>query len=312
MRKKAALDIANEQPTTSNNTRVDSHGNAMYTIHSLPSSMFHLGSENFVTITLFNGFTRIHIRRYKTDPEGYLHPTRSGVSLPLTTWKSFQEKIGALQFSGQVLVIEKDLCITCEQKDNELLFSFQRMFQRKSLQLTFLPENIVINRRQMQRLRDLMDTINVTLNNFLIKETLCYFTAQEQKNNADVLQLAASQIFNDFPDYTEVTDSLSQLLVKYLSPKISECFQRFLPNNMDLYEHLTQSRQEKFENYFEMSLYQLDWQQLAKDFYMTHPPNFAIIMVSDFFSNLNAEELFKKVKQLYIAEEEKMFVNLSM
>jgi hypothetical protein len=139
MWKKPALDLKapveseereEEEVCTPEKKKFDRRGARLYTMDSLPSTMFHLGEDNFVSIVYFLGQTRIHIRRYVTDEDGFLHPTKDGVSLSTKVWHSFQQKIASFQFADQqLLVIEKDLCVSCEKKDDgESIFVFQRMF----------------------------------------------------------------------------------------------------------------------------------------------------------------------------------------
>ncbi|GBO20280.1 hypothetical protein AVEN_148458-1 [Araneus ventricosus] len=50
-------------------------------LSSLPKNMVHLGDGLFVAVNTFQKQTRVHIRVYKTDDNGFLHPTKVGVSL---------------------------------------------------------------------------------------------------------------------------------------------------------------------------------------------------------------------------------------
>ncbi|GBM60545.1 hypothetical protein AVEN_37856-1 [Araneus ventricosus] len=50
-------------------------------LSSLPKNMVHLGDGLFVAVNTFQKETRVHIRVYSTDDNGFLHPTKEGVSL---------------------------------------------------------------------------------------------------------------------------------------------------------------------------------------------------------------------------------------
>ncbi|XP_035233446.1 uncharacterized protein LOC118205254 [Stegodyphus dumicola] len=69
---------------------VDTHQNSegpQLTVDALPPNMFHLGDQNFVIVSCFLGPTRVHIRRYGTNDQGFLYPTKDGVSLCPLVWK---------------------------------------------------------------------------------------------------------------------------------------------------------------------------------------------------------------------------------
>ncbi|KAF8787925.1 hypothetical protein HNY73_009473 [Argiope bruennichi] len=51
------------------------------TMDNLPRHMIHLGDGLFVVVNSFQMETRVHIRVYVTDDNGFLHPTKEGVSL---------------------------------------------------------------------------------------------------------------------------------------------------------------------------------------------------------------------------------------
>ena len=134
MRKEAADNLQKElhlqaelREKASKRVKVDDDcGETFYTLDSLPSGMFHLSGDKFVSIVFFISHTRVHIRRYSKDGEGFLHPTKDSVSLSPSVWHSFQKK--CYNFSGEFL-IDKDLCVSREIREGENLYVFQRLFQ---------------------------------------------------------------------------------------------------------------------------------------------------------------------------------------
>ncbi|GBM11137.1 hypothetical protein AVEN_243010-1 [Araneus ventricosus] len=50
--------------------------------------MVHLGDGFFPAVNTFQKETRVHIRVYSTDDNGFLHPTKEGVSLKPEVWSS--------------------------------------------------------------------------------------------------------------------------------------------------------------------------------------------------------------------------------
>ena len=145
----------------------DDSGETFYTLDYLPSSMFHLGGDKFVSIAFFISYTRVHIRRYATDGDGYLHPTKDGVSLSPSVWHTFHQK--RYNFPGQFLIVDKDLCVSREIKaEGENLHAFQRIFQRRNLCFQFFPENVVLTGTQMANLQNIFFNINIKVKESLL------------------------------------------------------------------------------------------------------------------------------------------------
>lgn len=71
--------------------KLDNTGETLYTRESLPCNMFRLGGDIFGSVVFFLSHTRVHIRRFYTDQEGFLHPSKNGVSFPLQCGTNFRE-----------------------------------------------------------------------------------------------------------------------------------------------------------------------------------------------------------------------------
>lgn len=86
-------------------TKVDDSGETFYKRNLLTSDMLHLNGDHYVcsVIVFFLSHRRVHIRRYATDQEGFLHSSKNGVSLSPSVLHSFN-------FSDQFLIIDEDLC----------------------------------------------------------------------------------------------------------------------------------------------------------------------------------------------------------
>lgn len=319
MRKEAAnelhqkLRLQNENKNRiAKRIKVDDAGETFYTRESLPSNMFHLGDDNYVSIVFFLTHTRVHIRRFLTDEEGFIHPSKNGVSLSPSVWHSFQRK--SYNFAEQVIIIDKDLCVTREIKDEGNLYLFQRMFQRKNLSFQFLPENVILAGSHMANLQDLFSTISAKVKECLIQQTLGYFVSFEHTHAETIPDSSNANIFCDFHDYANLTFSLKKCLTKSVSVKICELFYCFACKadypKSDLHACITFSPTEKFEGYFELAFYKLDFRQLAKDFYLENANDFSIVPVDNFFSTLDVSSVLKDIKKMYIENEETVFDNV--
>ena len=309
MRKKAAFDLKVElehqeklKQAASKKVKIDDSGKLLFCLESLPPNMFHLGKDNFASIAFFLGHTRVHIRKFITDSEGFLHPSRQGVSLSPLVWHSFQEK--SYNFVDDILVSEKDLYISREKKDGEFIYILQRMFQRKNLSFQFIPDSVILTQREMHRLRDYIPQINLKLQEHLIKDTLAHFVSHEHSQHSEVENSNDSILYCDFHDYANLIHSLSQCLCKALSLKIMDIFICFGCESgypkPDFHDCEFQSNAEKLDKYFELSFYMLDWRLIAKNFYNENATEFHVLSPGEFFSSLDAMSLISDVKKLYI------------
>ena len=280
----------------------DDSGETFYTKDSLPPSMFHLGGDNYVSIVFFLSHTRVHIRRFVADEEDFLHASKNGVSLSLSVWHSFQKN--SYNFGGQFLIIDKDLCVSREVKEAGHMYAFQRMFQRKNLSLQFLPESIVLTGAQMANMQDIFSDINIKVKECLLQQTLAHFVFYEHSQSDKELNDSNPDIYRDFHDFANLSHSLAKCLTKYVSKTIDEIFNCFACKEnyplSDLHACVTQSATEKFEEYFDIAFYKLDWRQLAKDFYAENVNDFLIVPIGEFFSFLNISNVMEDVKQMYI------------
>ena len=308
MRKEAADDLQKElhlqaelRERASKRIKVDDSGQAFYTKDSLPSSMFHLGGDNYVSIVFFMSHTRVHIRKFSTDDEGFLHPTKDGVSLSPSVWLSFQKK--CYNFPGQILFVDKDLCVSRETQDEGNFYVFQKLFQRKNFSFQFLPENVILSGVHMANLQYLFSDINVKVKECLLQNTLAHFVSYEHSQRETEVDNSNSDTFCDLHNFINLTSSLTKCLTKYVSGKINEIFHCFACKEKypmsDLHSCATYSFTEKFEEYFDVAFYNLDWRQIAKDFYNENVNDFLFVPIDDFFAFLNVTDILSDVKKMY-------------
>ena len=194
------------------------------------------------------------------------------------------------------------------KKDGDFIFVFQRMFQSKNMCFEFITDNVLLTQREMHQLRDYFPQINEKLKEHLIKETVAYFLSHEHCKSSNVENVRDSQVFYDFHDYTNLIHSLGKCLLRALSLKITEIFVCSGCNSgypkPDFHDCESLTNEEKFDLYFELAFYKLDWQQIAKNFYSENASDFHVISSSEFFSSLNVMSLICDVKKIYIEMEE--------
>ncbi|KAF8789253.1 hypothetical protein HNY73_007202 [Argiope bruennichi] len=144
----------NRSKLSKDNTR--STRRAQATLHT---SVLYVGGEekpiSFCTISHSNDHspaaiwahlkpeTRVHIRVYVTDDNGFLHPTKEGVSLKPEVWSSVLSTLRtfpALLDPDAVAVVKKDVCIFNHSANSQMYTQNQNILQRKDL-----PESEKVN-----------------------------------------------------------------------------------------------------------------------------------------------------------------------
>ena len=178
------------------------------------------------------------------------------------------------------------------------------MFQRKNLSFQFLPETVVLTGAQMANLQNIFSDVSVKVKGGLLRNTLAHFVSYEHCNRDAQMDSTNPDIFCDFHDYANLTHSLTKLLTKYVSKKICDIFKCFACSEnypmSDLHACASESPSEKFSEYFESAFYNLDWRQLAKDFYKENEYDFSVVPIDEFISFLNISDVLNDVKQMYI------------
>ncbi|GBL90640.1 hypothetical protein AVEN_219310-1 [Araneus ventricosus] len=102
-------------------------------LSSLPKNMVHLGDGLFAAVNTFQKETRVHIRVYSTDENGFLHPTKEGVSLKPEVWSSVLSSLRtfpALTEPDAVTVLKKDVCISIRLQELSNALLVYRDFSR--------------------------------------------------------------------------------------------------------------------------------------------------------------------------------------
>lgn len=294
MRKKAALDLANLPKC--DNMPLDN-----------PKDLINLGGENFVTVQEFIGHTRVHIRRYISEEDSGFNPTKDGVSISPKVWYSLRREIQNIvnhRSCDKVFVIDRDLCISKQIKDGVQVFIFQRLFQRKNMCLDFVPERVVLNNTQIEKLIQKMPIVTDGVKNGLITYTLFYCIEKELKNSN--LQL---KLDNSVDGFLQLLLSLKECLRVSISIKISELINCFGCRESHLADFMHDckvfSREQKWEQYFELALYSIDMNSLARDILQKNLNiDFnRILYEQDFFDSLIVSELFTSIQKLYVDDE---------
>ncbi|KAF8791613.1 hypothetical protein HNY73_006454 [Argiope bruennichi] len=144
-------------------------------LSKLPKNMVHLDDGLSVVVNSFLKETRVHIRVYVTDDNGFLRPTKEGVSLKPEEWSSVLftlRTFSALLDPDAVAVVKKDVCIFNHSANSQMCISLQRLFQRNDNSFHLVPERVIIRGVQIEHLLDSQNRIFNCVKSSLIEYTL--------------------------------------------------------------------------------------------------------------------------------------------
>jgi hypothetical protein len=314
MRKKAAIDLKHQQEQMEKKrreVRYGKNGERIYTLHSLPSSMIHIGDCNIVRICCFSGLTRVDIRKFVQDEQGGLHPSTDGVSISPEVWENLQSEFCRFldTRSTDILIMKRELCLSRHLEDGEPVFSLQRLFQRKDRCFEFIPKRIMLKSKHLNKLENCAEDISRTVKEQLLKYTLDSFVKKELQNSP---QTNTAEVEPENSEgFTELLSVLVKILKKHVTAKIYElfpCRRCEDPDEISFAQHdcVNTDPKDNFSYCFPTALYKLDWEEVSREFVRENVDNCHftnLIFVFDFFLNLNVGDVFKAVENLYIDQE---------
>ncbi|GIY23773.1 hypothetical protein CDAR_418151 [Caerostris darwini] len=242
------------------------------------------------------------------DENGELQPTKAGVSLKPDVYYAFHNKLCAFmgcEDPDASIVVKKDVCIF---NQNENCISIQRLFERKDMTFSFLPEKVVLNKVQYITLLEYFNEVSDYVKKKLLTYTFTEYVKYELKKRPDD---SYDEKWGNYDTDTpagpsELSESLCDCLTNNISININqfirdECF--VCKNGLELTEHECKvvSPQECFNIYFVKALFAVDWHALAIDFInlnINGPYLREFAYEMDTFLDCNL--IFKKIEEIYV------------
>lgn len=302
MRKKAAMDMKSTMKEMEPKSTCDDGD----------SSMVSLDNDYFAYVACFKGFTSVHIRKYVTSndkdipEECRFRPTKDGLTMSAAVWRNLCDNFYNLKKDSydKVVILGKHLCVSREFQNGQQLFVLQKLFQRQNLSFEFT-NHVVLKKEQFSKLSLSSSKITDEVKECLITKSLEFFVYQELEQSRHLLNPCRAS--------NDLQLSLSKSILKSVAIKISELYEKSITDEERFsFDFSPLSRQEKFNNFFELALFQLDFKVIAKDFVLSNKDvDFETELgQEEFFEGLNLNILFKQIEKLYIEEEENLYKNL--
>ncbi|GBN28430.1 hypothetical protein AVEN_98621-1 [Araneus ventricosus] len=125
-----------KKPSTFNNNT------GGFTADSIPQHHYHLGENNYAVVGDFGNVLNVHIRKFKTNENGRIFPTKNGVSFSSYVWKSLVSEMDNSSLpseTGKVVIIRDTLFLTSAWIENVPCVSLQRYVTKQDFSRQFLP-----------------------------------------------------------------------------------------------------------------------------------------------------------------------------
>ncbi|GBO19332.1 hypothetical protein AVEN_82090-1, partial [Araneus ventricosus] len=138
-----------KKPSTFNNT-------GGFTADSIPQHHYHLGENNYAVVSDFGNVLNVHIRKFKTNENGRIFPTKNGVSFSLYVWESLVTEMDNSSLpseTGKVVIICDTLFLTSAWIENVPCVSLQRYVTKQDFSRQFLPSVCLLTETEWNQLQ---------------------------------------------------------------------------------------------------------------------------------------------------------------
>ncbi|GBN87919.1 hypothetical protein AVEN_155586-1 [Araneus ventricosus] len=276
-----------------------------FTVDSIPPHHYHLGENNYAVVSDFANVLNVHIRKFKTNENGRIFPTKNGVSFSPYVWESLVTEMDNSSLpseTGKVLIVRDTLFLTSAWIENVPYVSLQRYVTKQDFSRQFLPSVCLLTETEWNQLQCLRKKItesckSLMFNNFLKKKILLEVSSRSPRTN---LQMELSDV------EMVLSMSLTELLADNIKRRIEEvmvcngCIEN--QANQPGHECVTMNFESRHSLYGDLAILSMDIEIVARNFIERNAQMLNYINET-FFNNLNMDLLVKNACDMYIASD---------
>ncbi|GBM79808.1 hypothetical protein AVEN_268111-1 [Araneus ventricosus] len=272
-----------------------------FTVDSIPPHHYHLGENNYAVVSDFANVLNVHIRKFKTNENGRIFPTKNGVSFSPYVWESLVTEMDNSSLpseTGKVLIVRDTLFLTSAWIENVPHISLQRYVTKQDFSRQFLPSVCLLTETEWNQLQCLRKKISescksLMFNNFLKKKILLEVSSRSPRTN---LQMELSDV------EMVLSMSLTELLANNIKRRIEEmmvcngCIEN--QANQLGHECVTMNFECRHSLYGDLAILSMDIEIVARNFIERNAQMLNYINET-FFNNLNMDLLVKNTCDMY-------------
>ncbi|GBM82936.1 hypothetical protein AVEN_43859-1 [Araneus ventricosus] len=143
-----------KKPSTFNNT-------VGFTADSIPQHHYYVGEDNYAVVSDFRDVLNVHIRKFKTDENGRIFPTKNGVTFSPYVWESLVTEMGNSSLpseTGKVLIVRHIVSNPVHGFQNVPYVSLQRYVTKQDFSRQFLPSVCLLSETEWNQLQWVLPT----------------------------------------------------------------------------------------------------------------------------------------------------------
>lgn len=270
----------------------------------VPQNVYHLGRNNYVVVSDFSDVVRIHIRLYKPDLSGRLHPTKKGVSLSTRVWQAFCAELDSSldeQELSNLKIIENSVMVSKEQINEVKHFVVQRFFKKSDFSRKFVPSVCLLSETEWKELKRISKEVNSTAIAVMYGRAFRRLLVQEVQSRTP----STPEPGNNEEEEMILTTSMTELLKDYLQRSIGELFkcngcENGWENQLG-HECVTEGNNFRAQIYGDLAFLRIDLNDFVKDF-VERNIQLSYSITENFIYSLDMSRLLKSAVDLYIAD----------
>ncbi|GBL88055.1 hypothetical protein AVEN_133712-1 [Araneus ventricosus] len=285
-----------KKPSTFNNT-------GGFTADSIPQHHYYLGEDNYAVISDFGDVLNVHIRKFKTNENGRIFPTKNGVSFSPYVWESLVTEMDNSSLpseTGKVLIVRDTLFLSTAWIEDKPFISFQRYVTKVNFSRQFLPSVCLLTETEWDQLQFIRKKISdscksLMFGNFLKKIILLEVSSRSKRTN---LQMNLSDI------EMVLSTSLTEILADNIRSRIDDVlvYKGCLENQANQLGHdcVTMNFESRHCLYGDLAILSIDIELLVKEFV----DKMRRIDLTEYLLASSYDEFIDSGKQYFLQERE--------
>ncbi|GBM92182.1 hypothetical protein AVEN_115631-1 [Araneus ventricosus] len=165
-----------------------------FTADSIPPNHYNLGMDNYAVISDFGDVINVQIRKFRTDENGRIFPTKNEISFSPFMWETLSNGMHRLPLPSnleQVIIIRNTLFLISAWIENAPCVSLQRYVTKKDFSRQFLPSVCLLTETEWYQLQCIRKKISescksLMFNNFLKKKILLEVSSRSPRINSQI------------------------------------------------------------------------------------------------------------------------------
>ncbi|GBO08204.1 hypothetical protein AVEN_257915-1 [Araneus ventricosus] len=259
----ASSETPAKKPSTFNNT-------GGFTADYIPQHHYQLGEDNYAVVSDFGDVLNVHIRKFRTNENDRIFPTKNGVSFSPYVGESLVTEMDNSSLpseTGKVVIVRDTLFLSTAWIEDKPFISFQRNVTKVNFSRQFLPSACLLTETEWNQLQFIRKKISescktLIFNNFLKKKILLEVSSRSPRINLQKMELSDVEMV--------LSMSLTELLASNIESQIVHVLvcNGYIENeaNQLAHECVTMNFESRHSLYGDLAILSMDIELVARYF----------------------------------------------